>query len=394
MDYLDIEGEEIYYAEFMGIDTFMHYRAEEYVPQDILEKIRQGKVTLLLHCTGHGPHEIVEQAYEHVIGRDKVPPKNLILSSESYDLHDSLVWYSQKYKRKKLRDIEPIRIRVAFEFEAYATEWAKSKMHRETPIEFFKFENKEYGKKFLSLNGLFRDHRAMTVYLLACYDLLDQGYVSFNIKEGPIERNGQVIYNHLYEKFTDNEEVKALFDQNKDKLTKIDSILFDTHYGVIKENLADLHPALHNKLFNDSYFSICTETNFPIIWSKAGEPYWLHTPQRNDYLVDNIGRLYSEKIFRCVLYKHPFLAVANAKFLEGLRSLGYKTFHPIIDESYDQEENHSKRLLMIAKEAKRLCEMNKDQLAEFLEQCKIICEHNFEVLQSKTKFAYDLPFRA
>lgn len=385
MDFFEIdENEKVFYAEFMGIDTFLHYKIEEYVPIEIVEQIRKGEVTLLLHCTGHGPHEIVEEAYKHVIRRDKVPVKNLILSSESMDLYTALEWYSKKYKRLNLRDIEPIRLKVAFEFEAYATQWAKSGNHRELPIEFFKFENKKYEKKFLSLNGLFREHRAAIVYLLACHNLLDDGYVSFNIKEGPIEKNGNVIYDYLGEKFFDCIEFKEIFEANKDKLVKIESILFDTEYGLekIQENLADLIPQRHNKLFNNSYFSICTETNFPAI-RKLPETY-------NPF---PIGRLYSEKIFRCILYKHPFLAVSHPKFLEGLRDLGYKTFHPVIDESYDQELDHGKRLIMIVQEAKRLCELNENQLADFLQKCKEICDYNFEVLKSKTKFSYDLPFK-
>jgi hypothetical protein len=387
MDFFEIdENEKVFYVEFMGIDTFLHYKIEEYVPLDIVDKIRKGEITLLLHCTGHGPHEIVEQVYEHVIGRDKVPIKNLILSSESHDLHDALLWYSNKYKRHNSKDLEHIRLKVAFEFEAYATQWAKSMTHRELPIETFLFENKKYDKKFLSLNGLFREHRAAIVWLLASYDLLNDGFVSFNIKEGPIEKNGDAIYEYLSKKFFDCTEFKQIFETNKEKITKIESILFDTSYGNdnIKFNLADLDPAIHNKLFNNSYFSICTETNFPaIFFDKLSD----------DYIPNPIGRLYSEKIFRCILYKHPFLAVSNPKFLEGLRSLGYKTFHPVIDESYDQELNHGKRLVMIAQEAKRLCELNENELAEFLAKCKEIADYNFEVLKNKTRFSYDLPFR-
>lgn len=386
MDLFEIEeNEKVFYVEFMGIDTFQHHKIEEYVPVEIVEQIRKGEVTILLHCTGHGPHEIVEQVYECVIKRDRVPVKNLILSSESIDLHTALDWYSKKYKNKYLKDLQPIRFKVALEFEAYAHHWAKIGNARDIPIEFFQFENKNYEKKYLSLNGLFREHRGAIIYLLACYDLLDQGFVSFNIKEGPIEKNGNVIYDYLSEKFFDCNEFKEIFENNKDKLVKIESILLDTEYGLdnIKNNLADLTPNLHNRLFNDSYFSICTETNFPAIFR-------YHLPK--EYNPFPVGRLYSEKIFRCILYKHPFLAVSHPKFLEGLRSLGYKTFHPIIDESYDQELNHGKRLYMIAQEAKRLCELDPTQLEAFLASCKEICDYNFEILKNKTKFSYDLPF--
>lgn len=387
MDVFEIDGnEQVFYAEFMGIDTFQHYKIEDYIPNDIVEKIRNKEITLLLHCTGHGPHEIVEQVYEYVIGRDRVPIKNLILSSESMDLHDALIWYTSKYKRKKLKDLEPIRLKVAFEFEAYANHWAKIGTARDIPIEYFKFENKKYDKKFLSFNGLFREHRGAIIYLLACHNLLDQGYVSFNIKEGPIEKNGDAIYEYISSKFFSCPEFKELCEKNKDRLVKIESILFDTVYGFenIKENLADVLPNTHNKIFNNSYFSICTETNFPAIF-QGTLPI--------DFIPNPVGRLYSEKIFRCILYKHPFLAVSHPKFLEGLRLLGYKTFHPIIDESYDQELDHGKRLYMIAREAKRLCELNDIQLKEFLEKCKEICDYNLELVKNKTKFSYDLPFK-
>lgn len=387
MDYLDIEGETLFYVEFMGIDTFMHYTVEEYVPLDIVEKIRAGEVTLMLHCTGHGPLEVAEEVYKHVIKRDRIPYQNLILSSECADMDTAVEWYRKKHLRLYGTEIPTIRTRIGLEFEAYATHWAQSGTHRDSNLDYFKFENKNYTKKYMCLNGYYRDHRAITVFLLAAQNLLDQGYVSFNIKDGPHGTDGREIYDRLLTEIIQyNDETKMLFTSSESKLVTLGSILLDTEYNQENENLADLKPDFHNKLFNDTYFSILTETNFPIMR--------YHQSYRDpNVLYDNVGRLYSEKIFRCILYKHPFIAVGCPYFLEGLRTLGYKTFDSIIDESYDTETDDLKRLLKIAKEAKRLCELDQTQLADFLSKTKEICEYNFEVLKNKTKFGHDLPFR-
>ena len=94
----------------------------------------------------------------------------------------------------------------------------------------------------------------------------------------------------------------------------------------------------------------------------------------------------SEKIFRQILKKHPFILVSRPNTLSIMRSIGYKTFHPIINEDYDSEEDDCKRMLMIVHEIDRLCHLNDDELREFLNKAKEITEYNYNVLFSKTEF--------
>ena len=51
--------------------------------------------------------------------------------------------------------------------------------------------------------------------------------------------------------------------------------------------------------------------------------------------------------------------------LEYLKSYGFKTFDCWIDESYDNEQNNSTRMRMIAAEVNRLCSMSKEQLHDW-----------------------------
>lgn len=371
MNHLDVPDRKIYYVEFMGIDTFKIYKLEDYVEPEFIDQIRNGDLALYIHQTGHGYHECAEEIYLHVVFRDKVPIKNLIVSSESLDFQNAVQWAANKY------NVEPYRTRVAFEFEAYGNLWIKEDK-RVVPTEL---RYKQYDKKFITLNGYYRDHRAAIIFLLASYGLLDQGYVSFNIKYGGV--NGHDTLTNLFRRMGHVPEIVELFHANRDKLTKIDSILLDTTYDQQGRNLAQPEEQ-HIEFFNNTYFTILTETNFP----EMRKEDYVHNP---DHLYDYIGRLYSEKTFRCIAYKHPFLATGPMHFLKGLQWLGYKMFHPYIDESYDNEPDGAKRLLMIAKEAKRLCELEGEDLRLWLSNVRKICDYNYKVLQNKKNFAYELP---
>ena len=76
----------------------------------------------------------------------------------------------------------------------------------------------------------------------------------------------------------------------------------------------------------------------------------------------------------------------NNTWIPELRNLGYKTYNNIIDESYDTVDNDSVRLSMIANEVKRLCNLDTDQLKQFVTDSKIIADYNFECIKSKSNF--------
>lgn len=371
MDHLDVGDRRIFYVEFMGIDTFKIYKLEDYVDPEFIDEIRNGELALYIHQTGHGYHECAEEIYLNVVFRDKVPIKNLIVSSESLDFHNAVLWAANKY------NVEPYRTRIGFEFEGYG----KLHIEQDERVKPTSLPYKQYDKKFVSLNGYYRDHRAAIIFLLASYNLLDKGYVSFNIKYGGVE--GSETLKNLMDRMGHVPEIVELFHNNRDKLKKINSILLDTEYDQQGRNLAQPE-VQHIEFFHNTYFTILTETNFP----EMRRQNYVHN---SEHLYDYIGRLYSEKTFRCITFKHPFLATGPMHFLKGLHWLGYKTFHPIIDESYDNEPDGAKRLLMIAKEAKRLCELEGEELRLWLAAARKICQYNFEVLSNKKVFAYDLP---
>jgi len=107
----------------------------------------------------------------------------------------------------------------------------------------------------------------------------------------------------------------------------------------------------------NSYFYICTET-------------FVHGEHKS----------LTEKVFKPIANFQPFLFVAYPGALALLRSIGFKTFSPFIDESYDSELNEGRRVNMIYKEIARLCAMSKDEIHNWYWQMEDIFVHNRNLL--------------
>lgn len=84
----------------------------------------------------------------------------------------------------------------------------------------------------------------------------------------------------------------------------------------------------------------------------------------------------TEKIVKPMRAGMPFVVIGCEKFLYRLRKMGFKTFHPFIDESYDIEKDWKKRTKMAINS---MFEFN--QNPENLEQIEKICKHNQEIIK-------------
>ena len=65
--------------------------------------------------------------------------------------------------------------------------------------------------------------------------------------------------------------------------------------------------------------------------------------------------------------------------------MGFKTFKPFINESYDTEVNPGKRMGMVVDEVERLCSMSFDELKKWYKKLVPILEHNRKILLGDRK---------
>ena len=145
----------------------------------------------------------------------------------------------------------------------------------------------------------------------------------------------------------------------------------------MKETYPNLPPGINNKVFTfrtdryihtehftDTYFSLVTETT------------WEHL----DWGIDNVVRL-TEKIYKAVAL-HPFIIVGNKNTLKYLKSLGFKTFPEMFDESYDDIDDRIDRIIFIMEEVERLCNMDIEELHKIYVSVLPKIKHNQEVLMN------------
>ena len=84
----------------------------------------------------------------------------------------------------------------------------------------------------------------------------------------------------------------------------------------------------------------------------------------------------TEKILRPIACGHPFILASGPGSLNFLKSYGFETFHPCIDERYDDEKDHATRLAMIVKEMQRLTRLTQGEKKQVLDKCREIAEKN------------------
>ena len=92
----------------------------------------------------------------------------------------------------------------------------------------------------------------------------------------------------------------------------------------------------------------------------------------------------TEKILRPIACGHPFILAAGPHSLEYLRSYGFQTFAPWIDESYDQETDSLRRLKKIINSMNKVNSLSSREFDQFLVEIRRIAEFNKKHFFSNT----------
>lgn len=358
------DDKDYWYVEFINGDAFFHYPIEKLAGKDIFEKIKNGDITLCISNTHEAYHYVIDDIYRDVVIGSGIDPSNILYLTNSADIAQEIEIVSKKYNLPKIKS------EFIVLFEMVGKQYAIDSEHHFARGTLSKTE---YDKKYISLNGLWRPHRLLLVSLLEALNVRNQGHVSLNAVTADCPSMSDMFVEML--KWSDNsKEACNLLLSSQDKIRKLERLYIDTETNN-EHWTGAVYDSLHKKFYEDTYFSVVTETLCSPEFSQMG---------------NTLGRAISEKTFKPILHHHPFIIVAVPGVLKLLRELGYKTFSPYIDESYDNEQDVGKRCYMIAKEVERLCNLKGNELREFLTNCKPIITHNYNVLTNKKVFSYPM----
>jgi hypothetical protein len=223
----------------------------------------------------------------------------------------------------------------------------------------FIIENKK--KNFLCFNRILRFHRVALLGLLYEKELVDNSFYSFFPTKTYGKKSSPFAYiNDLLSEKTNNIVKRNIFKNMKNFPLLLNNLNAENTNGILETDC---------ELYHNSYFSLVTETFF----FKQRTTEW-----------DETSVFFSEKIFKPISCKHPFVLVGIHNSLHYLRELGYKTFSPYIDETYDIIENDEERLLAVVAEVERLCNQTPEEWIKWLENIEPIVTHNYNMLKNKT----------
>jgi hypothetical protein len=217
-------------------------------------------------------------------------------------------------------------------------------------------------KKFLCFNKVTRQHRINLLEKLLKLNLVDASYYSFSIE--PEDLN--ILKTHNNEAF--NEILKI---ENKLPLTLNMTLERNNPVDVRSDDLI---------YFDNSYFSVVTETLFYNLDNRKLDALYMNVVETYP------GVFFSEKIYKCLALRHPFVLVSTPGSLKELRKRGYKTFSPYIDEAYDDIMDDDERLNTITNEINRICNLSTEELIQFTHNIKEIVDHNFVHFSNTTDF--------
>jgi hypothetical protein len=141
-----------------------------------------------------------------------------------------------------------------------------------------------------------------------------------------------------------------------------------------------------------------SNSDFHLLIESHLDPYLFINFQsaRNKYSIEEFSPAFpTEKTWRVMLCKRPFIAASTPYFLKGLKQLGFKTFSPFIDESYDNIEDNDNRVSTLLNEIKRIINLPENEHNYIITQCKDICEYNYQLLKvhhGEVKFTNNFEF--
>lgn len=219
-------------------------------------------------------------------------------------------------------------------------------------------DNSYWSQDYICFNHLhnsIRNYRLSLVANLMEQDLLDKGLVSLHIG-----KNSKDLIEHEL-----SYEYSNLSSKNKELISKhilqLDKSLTIDHCVVGGEMSSHFdHEVL--KLWQKAFFHIVTETVF----------------------YDNKLHL-TEKIFKPIVARRPFILVGAYRNLKYLKSYGFKTFDKWIDESYDDEQDPDLRMEKIIFEIKKITLLSKDQKIKMQHEMQSTLDYNFNHFYNEFK---------
>jgi hypothetical protein len=217
---------------------------------------------------------------------------------------------------------------------------------------------KQYNYDFISFNRIINNDRSYRIYFVSKLKelgLLDHGQISFNV--------------------TDN-----LFDDWRDETSDLNSKLSEQAKQHAETYLVDIDKLVIDRASIHGSASANIPRNIDIWDFKIDkkpvdvDAFW-HIVTETVFYYDKLHL--TEKIFKPIVSKQPFMLLAAPGNLAYLKSYGFKTFDSVIDETYDTIQDNDSRIEAVVEQLYWYCNLTPDEKTDIIKQLEPIIQHNF-----------------
>jgi hypothetical protein len=210
-------------------------------------------------------------------------------------------------------------------------------------------------KLFLMWNRRFRQHRIEMALCLEKNNLIDRSYISFS--KDDVENPSKNFENTI--------DYQRIFDSNANLRLNMDILnTFSSRLPLVLDGETAINKMCEDTdnetrpYYQNSLISIITETNY------------------------NLPELtLTEKSFKPIKEKHPFIVVGVPGALKAMREMGFKTFNEFWDETYDETECNEVRMQQISYLTELIGKWTPEQILDFRRKVKPILDHNYNQLK-------------
>ncbi len=389
--HLDLDG------IFELIDGYMKDKPiSHYIPNDILLKVFNKEIILALDLSAESLYRHIDIIYDTLIVKNGIPESQLLIISGSEDIYQKIITKSKEVNKKP----------CLFEYYYFYQDGTNKMLHEQLTVNYKSPLCREsHSHKYINLNNKWRWHRIALLTLLKGDDLLHQGLNSLSKVRNLYGVTNDFITPHDTLQAAKQETGvygKLWYNNSKNgDLTDVWNLWFDEtiskfpdqELNIIMNNGHDLIEKIPLRIDIDSNFARSPLIPYNVILpegSYIGLAHFYHKTffsiVTETHYFNDMATHISEKTYKAMILKHPFIVVSTPYFLKHLQNLGFKTFSPYIDESYDDEFDDTKRMKLILKEIKRLCNLSDDDYKSFKKSCLDIVNYNFDLLADKTNF--------
>jgi len=323
---------------------YYEYSLKDTISAAALELLKSGKLKLFIEYT-HDPLMDTQgvNVLEKYLEEMGINPSNVIISSGN-----DFTEYYDDYPDSKLKFVYgDLLITHQFAYDSYhypriSDMGYVSDIMRESDLDPTGYRK----KRFLSFNRTMKTHRYVLAHYALKYNLLNDSIFSFINDLGHPQ-------DHIYR------SIEGLAGPDIDVLEhsiKIKNMLpyeIDTQGFPFSVKTGMQISNSKKEWYMDTYVHLTTETTF-----------------------ESNSIFFSEKTWRPILNLQPFVYIGNCYALKKLKDLGFKTFHPYIDESYDLEFDPSKRINLIKEEILKLNNKSMQELHDWYYSITDILIHN------------------